>query len=736
MKNNRLFYIPIVFLLLIFLPDLLFAQDDLKKQPPKLGLVLSGGGAKGFAHVGVLKVLEEAGLQFDYIGGTSMGSIVGALYSLGYHPDSIARIVYSQDWNSLMKDKIPRNYIPIEEKYNFDRFIVTFPIIERRVKVKGGLHNGQLVDLLLAKYLSPAYKTNDFSQFQIPFVCIATDLEDGSNVVLNKGILHKAVRASMSIPGYFSPVTINNRLLVDGGVINNFPVREVKEQGADFIIGVDVQTGLHSRENLNSILNIIDQITSFYRMNANEEAVRLADIYIKPSLKEYDMMSFEDYDDIMRLGEESARTFLPQLKKIADSINAVNPRKPRVLDTRPVDSVFVTYIQYNGLKRIPKEFLDGALEISPRSWVHISELTEGLKRAYGSGFFESINYHLIPFDEDMGLVFTIREASSGIFGAGIHYDSDYKTALLLNATFKNVAIKGSKLFIDLNLGENQRLQGLYLVDRGSKIGFGTKATFFNMSLNEYNNNEIVDVYNVFQNTGEVFAQWTFKNTMRFRAGFTFENISIKSRFSEQTLKGSNPFLVGFLNWSIDTYNRNQYPTKGNKLNLTIKNVSALFDVSTNDITKNSLVFLLRYDKNIPVKEKHTFKPGLFAGFTIKDHVPPPQHWFLVGGQSHINYFDSFVPFTGLRFIENAGLYSLIGNFSWQYNFYPKLYLTAKWDMGFVTETLEELLDKPKLISGFGLTVGYETAIGPVEISVMGSNISKGMSNFINIGYWF
>jgi NTE family protein len=464
--------------------------------------------------------------------------------------------------------------------------------------------------------------------------------------------------------------------------------------------------------------------------------VSISDIYIKPDLQQYDMMSFDAFEDIMRLGEESARKFFPQLKKIADSINAIYPKEPRVLDTQPLDSVFVTYIQYNGLKRVSKEFLDGALGISPRSWVNIFELTESLKRAYGSGFFESINYNLIRFDEDLGLVFNIREASSGIFGAGIHYDSDYKTALLLNATFKNVAIKGSKLFIDLNLGESPRLQGLYLVDRGQKIGFGAKATFFNLKLNEYKNNNIVDVYNIFQNTGEVFAQWTFKNTMRFRAGMIFENINIRSNFSDDFLEGANPFLVGFLNWSIDSYNKNQFATRGNKLNITIKNVHPLFDLSGSDITKNSLIFSLRYDKYIPVNEKHTFKPGIMAGLTINDHLPPPQHYFLVGGQSHINYFDAFVPFTGLRFIENAGLYVITGNFAWQYNFFSSLYITAKWDLGFVTETIDDLLDKPKLLSGFGLTLGYESAIGPVEFSVMGSNINKGMTNFINIGYWF
>lgn len=184
-----------------------FALSDSKPENkrPRLGLVLSGGGAKGFAHVGALKVFAEAGLHFDYVGGTSMGSIIGSLYALNYDPDTIASIIRSQDWDATMNDRIPRAYIPIEEKQNADRFIITFPIVEKKVKLKEALVAGQMVDLLLAKYLSPAYGITDFSKLPTPFLCIATNLEDGTAVVLRDGILHRAVRASMSIPSFFQP---------------------------------------------------------------------------------------------------------------------------------------------------------------------------------------------------------------------------------------------------------------------------------------------------------------------------------------------------------------------------------------------------------------------------------------------------------------------------------------------------------------------------------------------------
>jgi NTE family protein len=703
---------------------------------PRLGLVLSGGGAKGFAHVGALKVFNEAGLRFDYVGGTSMGSIIGSLYALNYHPDTIAAIIRAQDWDATMNDRIPRAYIPIEEKQNADRFIITFPIKERKVRVKEGLVAGQLVDLLLAKYLSPAYKINDFSKLPVPFLCIATNLEDGTSVVLRDGILHRAVRASMSIPSFFNPVTLDNRLLVDGGVVNNFPVEEVRQAGADFIIGVDVQTGLHPADRLTSMFTILDQVTSFYRQSANERAVALTDIYLKPNLSEFDMMSFADYEAIMKRGEEAARSVLPQLKRLADSLDRLEHRPAATLEGKPIDSVFVTFLQYNGLKRVSKEFIDGILEVSPLSWVSLNKLTENMKRAYGSGFFEFINYHFLATPEGTGLVINVSEAGSGIIGAGIHYDNDYKAALLLNATFKNVWLKGSKLFIDINLGENPRLQGLYLIDRGSKTGFGVRGNLYNLKLNQYDRTNLYDIYRINQANLEGFAQWTFSNTYRLRIGSMFEKVRIRTNFTDLGIYGYHDYLVNYVDWSQDSYNKNQFATSGSKLNVNIRHIRRLTSIPRSIVTPDALVFSARYNSNIPVNEDNTFKYGLMGGFTVKGHKPPPQHRFLLGGQSHQSTYGSFIPFTGLRFIENSGLYTMSVNLQWQYRFAPKFYAIPRWDFGFITETLEQFMQGPSIITGYGATLGWESVIGPFELSLMGSNNGGGVIGFVNIGYWF
>ena len=207
-----------------------------KKERPKVGLVMSGGGAKGFAYIGMLRVMQEVGLRVDYIGGTSIGSIVAGLYAIGYSPDEIERMVRKQDWDALLIDEIPRKYIAYEEKEFLENSIISLPLKKRKIGLKQSMYEGQQVNLLLNRFFSPAWNTTDFSKFQTPFLCVGTNLYNGDAVVLKDGYLPMAIRASMSIPGYFSPAYYNGYYLVDGGIVDNYPAVLLKNEGAQLII--------------------------------------------------------------------------------------------------------------------------------------------------------------------------------------------------------------------------------------------------------------------------------------------------------------------------------------------------------------------------------------------------------------------------------------------------------------------------------------------------------------------
>ncbi|MCK5908029.1 MAG: patatin-like phospholipase family protein, partial [Flavobacteriales bacterium] len=235
-----------------------FSQEDVK-----VGVVLSGGGAKGVAHVGVLRMIEEAGVRVDYIGGTSMGAIVAALYSVGYSVDDLDSIIRVLDMSKMVDGVIPRRHLTYFEKTYEGETFVSVPVKNWSVGLPQGMSNGQSVIDAFTELTREYPGHQDFNKLPIPLVIMATDIVTGESVEFHEGNIPLVMRASSSFPSLFNPIEIDDRLLVDGGVMNNFPVQEVKNMGADVIIGVSVEDGLYKKEDLTSMMTIIEQITSF-----------------------------------------------------------------------------------------------------------------------------------------------------------------------------------------------------------------------------------------------------------------------------------------------------------------------------------------------------------------------------------------------------------------------------------------------------------------------------------------
>ena len=290
-------------LILFITTSILHAQKQ-----PKVGLVLSGGGAKGFAHIGVIKELEKAGVQVDYVAGTSMGAIVGAMYAAGYSADQINYLVDNTDFSGILQDIIPRRDKPYFQKAYQEKHAISLPINlkEGSVGLPLGLSRGQNALNLLTQVFAPVQEVEDFKLLPIPFFCIATDIETGDEVVLEKGSLPLAVRASASFPTLLNPVEIDDKILVDGGVVDNFPVDKMKEKGVDIIIGVNVQGQLYNRNELSSVSSILSQIISFKIYEKVDEQVKLVNIYIRPKVADYGVTSFEDKDEILAEGVKAA----------------------------------------------------------------------------------------------------------------------------------------------------------------------------------------------------------------------------------------------------------------------------------------------------------------------------------------------------------------------------------------------------------------------------------------------
>ncbi len=297
---------------------LFLATTPEDKNLPRLGLALAGGGAKAAASIGVLKVLQDEGIPISAIAGTSMGAGVGGFYAAGYHPEEIAQIFASNDWNDIFRDTPVRAFQTQEQKEAGSRYLLEFIFQDGRLSPPTGLSAGQkLTNLLAAKTLAASFEADlDFNRLPIPFRAVATDLETGEPVVLGHGLLHEAIRASAAIPVMFQPVEFQGHLLVDGGLVNNLPVDVVRSLGVDIVIAVDASSKLEKRDRLQSLLDILSQSVSLPVRRETERQAARADLVITPDTSAYSFTDFPNIPAIMRTGEDAARVALPRIREL------------------------------------------------------------------------------------------------------------------------------------------------------------------------------------------------------------------------------------------------------------------------------------------------------------------------------------------------------------------------------------------------------------------------------------
>ena len=382
-----------------------------KSERPKVGLVLSGGGARGFAHIGTLKMLDSLEIPIDYIAGTSMGGIVGALYAVGYSGVEIEAIVKGTDWNEIFTDQPPRKALPFLQKKDHGKYQLEFGMAGLHPKAPSGLIFGQKISLLFSSLTFPFESITDFTKLPIPFFCVAVNIETGKEIILKNGSLAKAMRSTMAIPSAFSPVEWGDSLLVDGGMVNNMPVDVVKAMGADLVIAVDVGVPLKRRENLNSAVAVLEQSIAMLGINRWEKNRKQADIYIQPALSEYGLADFENQkiESIIRTGAEAAKNDIDQLKSFKHQYQLV-----RLTDTEKCPDFPEPPVIYNlqivGYKSIPFHTLYHQLNIKPGDRFDCPVLEQRLSELKSIYSLAQIKYEIIPLSEEtIKLVIRVKE---------------------------------------------------------------------------------------------------------------------------------------------------------------------------------------------------------------------------------------------------------------------------------------------------------------------------------------
>ena len=442
------------------------AQEDAR---PKVGLVLSGGGAKGICHIGVLKVLEEEGIRPDLITGTSMGSLVGGLYACGYSADDIERIVLGIRWDELMTNKVGLDKIAIEEKRYYGRWLAELPW-DHGPKLPSGLIRGQKIMELIRLHTLPFHGTEDFRELPIPFACIATDVGAGEALVQDRGFLPDAMRSSMSIPTFFAPMFTDSLLLVDGGEIRNFPVSDARAMGADLVIGVDVGDGLLPPDQLDSPVDILTQSAMFTSLKDTERQRDLCDVLILPDYAPYSTGSFleEAVPWLVHKGYQAADSLRPQLRELARKAGmGPGPLRvdgPLVPDTLQVDRVEVRADRGRELASSRFKLDHGAIAVA--------DLEERVDLLYGTRHFDLVQYRLEQQEGDSVLVIEAEPAAPGRLGVSLNYDTYHEVSLGVLLLLRDKLFKGSRLAMEAYLGRYPEVDVNYLKYFGPRLRMG------------------------------------------------------------------------------------------------------------------------------------------------------------------------------------------------------------------------------------------------------------------------
>lgn len=705
---------------------------------PKIGLALSGGSAHGFAHIGVIRYLEELGIEVDYITGTSMGSIIGGLHAMGLNSYDIEKVASELNWDMIMSNDIPLNEVaPIEKPFH-GRIPLSVLWTDNSFKLPKGIIRGQKLDLVISKVYCPAHEVSDFDSFHKPFRCVGVDIEDGSVKVFDKGYLGNAVRASMSIPTVFSPKEIDDRLYVDGGLIRNFPVQEVKELGADFVIGVYVGSEMSDRTELHSMLDVLRQSASMAGMLDSKKQKELTDILVVPELEGTGSFNFNDYAHCIEEGYEAAKSQSAVFQKLADKVNSYNAPERNQKLSYP-SSLRFKEITTLGCDPIFEKMILSRLKLWENYAVSLDDIEESLSLIYGTKNFSKTAYSFYQSDKGLGLEVDVEEAPPFSLGFNVSRYKLYNTALVISGDARNVIGRPSYFRMDARISDYPGIQGQYYLRFPGvpTLLFRLSGKVERFELPLFEAAEVDRLYNYEQGylRAEFVQEW--KNKYLFRMGYQFlhDEISpqaLQSDFTEYQSERSEVFL----GIEYNDLDREPYSRAGSNIHfsanymfnnqLKVEGGEEEGPALSNDLAYAGFDF--SFQNYTPLAERICLKYSLYGSYDFGKSFLDS---YRVGGtdQSKSKVY-------GHIGIDDSEL--LLGNhvsmrLAFRLQLRPSLYLSPTIQY---TNGIRYKLASSSVVSvlGTGLGFDYDSPLGPVSVNVGYSSLESRVVVNFGIGY--
>jgi NTE family protein len=762
-----------VLLFLLSIPQIIYAQD----KKPKVVLVLSGGGAKGVAHIPLLQKLDSLHIVPDLIIGNSMGSIIGGLYAMGYSGDSIEKITKSIDWDRILGGGQSLRAVSVEEKKEFQRYLVGIGIKDGKPNSIGSILNDQNLREYLSELIFPVYNVKDFDKLPIPFRAMATDLVEGKEVVLSEGNLAFAMRASMSLPAVFKPMSYDKTLLVDGGVMNNFPTDIAKQMGADIIIGSDVGGGMEPIDKLNSFTTVLMQ-TSMFPSNIKNPANRaLCDILVDhlPNLR-FSTADFAESDEIYKDGKIAANQNLPALTALAEKLKGYTqlvhelPKMPNefILDT----------IEYKNISKENIPLVMARTNLKTHTKYTTKDLFSGLNRAMGTNLFDQITYnHFITDEGKLGIVLTAFEHAKNQVNASLHFDTYRGVGLILNYTARNVLAKSSRLLITADIAEQPKARINFQKNFGKNKDWWWGSELYGAFLKQeiFINGKSADnmLYNAFEFNNEAnrnlnslksyiglglnynYTEVKPKNDPNLNPNilslnnYNFEDIEINIHYSYNDM--DKVFFA--TNGTILRANINRSLFSDTNINYTDTNLTD-YSGQTNGFTK----FGLGFEKRLQLKKKVTCLMGFDTNFILQDKLEDGDVSFSDYGYASKYFLGGILPTSGSNRFSFPGLHEDEVNASQymavklgaQINPIGKIYLTPHFNIATVgfgnfNEYIGEAFNpkgnwdngtETSLLLSSGAAASYLSILGPIHFDVSWVNNIDKVRLFFSVGFSF
>ena len=732
----------------------LASQETRPHTRKKVGVVLSGGGAKGMAHIGVLKVLEKAGIPVDIVTGTSIGSIVGGLYAIGYNAHSLDSMVRKQDWTYVITDKEDlHNQSYLDRKKASTYLFTTGLTIGKHSSDAGGLIKGKNLAELFQKLFVGYTDSLDFNKdLKIPFACVATNIMDNSEVVFHSGRLPQAIRASMSIPAAFSPVRIGDMVLVDGGLKNNYPVDVAREMGAEIIIGVTLNGKPKTADDITGTMKIVGQIIDVNCVNKYDENKALSDLWMNVDPHGFTTASFtsEAIDSLIRYGEEAAMRHwdeivaLKQRIGIDDSFRPIiyHPLRPNAMTERQR----VTGFSFENMTPQAERFLRQKFHLNKVDSIDAKmeqELTTSMRMDL---FYQTAECQLVPQGDGVRVVLSAGKRKSLQLHAGVRYDTEENAAIQLGIDIPLKTAIPIQTDITLRLGKRLMARGEITVHPRSFTRPTFRYTFYRNDIDIYTTGDLD--YNIRYNQSQAeFLPINFDlRHFNLQMGLRWDYFHYRNKLGSEAVKLGvleNEHFFSYRarlvfnnedNWNFPTrgarfhaeyaYNTNDFAklnvrdANGNKQGKTM----GMSDVSAN------------WRMSFTIGSRFTIQPMIY-GRLLFGSVVPAGFYNTLGGEWFGHYIEQQMPFAGIGNLEYINNQFVAAQLQAQQQIGKSNYVLLRVSAGQNAAKVKELLDYRTMI-GAQVAYYYNTMFGPVGATLGYSNHTKKGYFFINLGYEF